>query len=328
LSFVNVLDRYEDFDFEAHRNDLTIDKIDTVLAKERISDTDFLSLLYPVAAHRLEQMAKKAESIAKRHFGRVVTLFTPMYISNFCENTCAYCSFARQRTIVRRQLSFEEIREETRHISESGIRHILVLTGGSRVKASLSYLSESLRIIKERFPSVGIEIYALNEEEYRLLINQGVDGLTIFQETYNEPAYHSFHRGGPKDDFHFRLEAPDRACRQGMRTVSIGALLGLAKTEEDAFFSGLHAQYLQRTYPRTEVSVSFPRIRPLVGDFVPPFPVSDERFVQVIAAMRIFLASAGITISTRESRQLRQRPAPFWCYENVRGCVDGRRRTF
>ena len=311
MSFVKVLERYRDFDFEAHRDNLTLAQIDMILAKERISDMDFLSLLFPVAANRLEAMAQKAESITRRHFGRVVTLFTPMYISNFCENTCAYCSFARQRAIVRRQLSFDEISEEARRISESGIRHILVLTGESRSKASLSYLSESIRIIKEKFSSVSIETYPLKEEEYRLLINQGVDGLTIYQETYHEPSYHCFHRGGPKDDFQFRLEAPDRACRQGMRTVSVGALMGLSKIERDAFFTGLHARYLQRNYPRTEVSISFPRIRPLAGDFVPPFPIPDALFVQIIAAMRIFLKSAGITISTRESRQLRNGLLPF-----------------
>jgi 2-iminoacetate synthase len=311
LSFVKVQALYRDFDFESRLRDVSEGKVDAILAKERISEEEFLSLLSPNARCRLEQMARKAEAITKRHFGRVITLFTPMYISNFCDNACAYCSFARQRSIVRRHLSFDEIREESRRISKSGLRHILVLTGESRSRASPSYLSESIRIIKEHFSSIGIETYPLKEDEYQLLINQGVDGLTIFQETYEESAYHCFHRGGPKDDFQFRLEAPDRACRQGMRTVSIGALMGLATIQRDAFFTGLHARYLQKTYPRTEVSISFPRIRPLAGEFSIPFPVSDALFVQIIAAMRIFLVSAGITISTRESKQLRNALLPL-----------------
>jgi 2-iminoacetate synthase len=311
LSFLNVIAQYRDYDFEAYTGHVSPGRIDAILAKERINELDFLSLLSPGALGRLEQSAQKAEAIAKRHFGRVVSLFTPMYISNYCENTCAYCSFARQRKIVRRHLSFDEIRDEARRIGKSGIRHVLVLTGESRSMASLSYLAESLRIIKGHFSSVGIETYPLKEEEYGLLIQQGIDGLTLFQETYDESAYHGFHKGGPKDDFQFRLEAIDRACRQGMRTVSVGALLGLANTCRDAFFTGLHAHYLLRTFPRTEVSVSFPRIRPLAGEFVPPSPVSDALFVQIIAAMRIFLPSAGITISTRESRQLRNALLPL-----------------
>ncbi len=310
MSFAQVLAKYRDVDFDAYKN-ITTDTIDSILAKDRISETEYFALLSPVAHGRLERMAEKAEAVTKRHFGRVVTLFTPLYISNLCENTCTYCSFARQRPIVRRHLSFDEIRQEALRIAHSGIRHILVLTGESRAKASVDYLSESLKIIKECFSSVGIETYPLAEAEYRRLIDQGVDGLTIFQETYDEAAYHGFHRGGPKDDFGFRLEAPDRACRQGMRTVSVGALLGLSTPEKDAFFTGLHARYLQRTYPRVEVSVSFPRIRPLSGDFLPPFPVSDAYFVRIILAMRIFLRSAGITISTRESRQLRDALLPF-----------------
>jgi 2-iminoacetate synthase len=311
LTFTDVLKRFQRFDFENRLRDVTTEKIDSILAKERIDEMEFLSLLSPVAQSRLEQMAGKAAAITRRHFGRVIALFTPMYISNFCDNACVYCSFARQHAIVRRHLSFDEIREEAGRIRGNGIRHILVLTGESRLKASVAYLSESLRIIKESFPSVAIETYPLQEGDYRLLISQCVDGLTIFQETYDENDYHRFHHGGPKDDFFFRLEAPDRACRQGMRTVSIGALMGLSQPQRDSFLTAVHASYLQKTYPHTEVSISFPRIRPLVGDFMPPFPVNDTLYVQIIAATRIFLKSAGITISTRESKRLRDSLLPL-----------------
>ena len=311
MTITAVLSRFREFDFESHLQEVTPEEINSILAKDRIDERDFLSLLAPAAQSRFEQMAGKAEAITKRHFGKAVTLFTPFYISNYCDNACRYCSFARQYTIARRHLSFEEIREECQRISESGIRHILVLTGESRSKASIAYIAESIRIIKEYFSSVSIEIYPLKEEEYRVLIDQGVDGLTIFQETYDEIEYHGFHKGGPKDDFTFRLEAPDRACRQGMRTLSIGALLGLSAVHRDVFFTGLHAHYLRRNYPQVELSISLPRIRPLAGDFVPLFPVTDTFFVQIVMAIRIFLESAGITISTRESRQLRNALLPL-----------------
>jgi 2-iminoacetate synthase len=311
LTFASVLDRFRSVDFECRLREATPEKIDSILARDRIGEMEFLSLLSPAARSRLEAMAGKAEVITRRHFGRVVTLFTPLYISNFCDNACLYCSFARQHAISRRHLSFDEIRKEAQRIQSRGIRHILVLTGESPERASIDYLSESVRIIKEHFSSVSIEIYPLREEEYRLLIGRGVDGLTIFQETYDVDAYHRFHCGGPKDDFVFRLEAPDRACRQGIRTISIGALMGLSPTQRDSFFTGIHARYLQKTYPQTEVSISFPRIRPLAGEFIPPHPVDDALFVQVIAAMRIFLPSVGITISTRESKHLRDALLPL-----------------
>ncbi len=311
MSFVNVLDHYRDFDFEGRFAVVTPQKVDMVLSKERLGDLDLLTLLSSAAQARLEQMAQKAHAVARRYFGRVVSLFTPFYISNFCDNVCAYCSFARQHDIVRRHLSFDEIGEEARRIAGSGIRHILVLTGESHSKASVAYLAESVRIIREYFSSVGVEIYPLTREEYGLLIDRGVDGLTLFQETYNESAYHRYHDGGPKDDFQFRLDAPDRACGRGMRTVSVGSLMGLGEARWEAFMTGLHALYLQRRYPGCEVSISVPRMRPLAGTFEPPFPVADALFVQIIMALRIFLTSVGITLSTRESRQLRDACVPL-----------------
>lgn len=311
MSFYKIIEAYKTFDFEGFFRGVSERKIKSILAGGKLSDLDYLSLLSDAARSFLEPMAEKAEQITRRHFGRAITLFTPLYISNLCENTCPYCSFARQHTIARKRLTFEEIREESRRIAESGIRHILVLTGESRDAAGMAYLTGSIRIIKQAFSSVGIEIYPLTEEEYGRLVREGVDGLTIYQETYDEKAYRSMHGGGPKENFHFRLEAPDRAARQGVRGVTVGALMGLGEARREAFFTGLHARYLQEQFPSVEISVSFPRIRPLTGDFVPPFPVGDARFVQTIVATRIFLENAGITLSTRESEEFRTRVLPL-----------------
>jgi 2-iminoacetate synthase len=311
LSFYNTIEAYKTFDFDGFFRGVTRQKIESILAKDKLSDLDFLALLSNAAQIFLEPMAQKAYGITRMHFGKAIVLFTPLYISNLCENVCAYCSFARQHTIARKHLTFDEIREESRRIAESGIRHILVLTGESRGAAHMGYLTESVRIIRQEFSSVGIEIYPLTEEEYRGLIDQGVDGLTIYQEIYDESAYRRLHCGGPKEDYHFRLEAPDRAARQGVRGITVGALMGLGDARREAFFTGLHARYLRKTFPGVEISVSFPRIRPLAGDFVPPFPVSDAQFVQTLMAARIFLRNAGITLSTRESSHFRDSVLPL-----------------
>ena len=311
MSFYNTIEAYKTFDFDGFFRGVTRQKIESILAGEKLSDLDFLALLSDAAQVYLEPMAQKAYGITRMHFGKAIVLFTPLYISNLCENVCAYCSFARQHTIARKHLTFDEIREESRRIAESGIRHILVLTGESRGAAHMGYLTESVRIIRQEFSSVGIEIYPLTEEEYRGLIDQGVDGLTIYQEIYDESAYRRLHCGGPKEDYHFRLEAPDRAARQGVRGITVGALMGLGDARREAFFTGLHARYLRKTFPGVEISVSFPRIRPLAGDFVPPFPVSDAQFVQTLMAARIFLRNVGITLSTRESGRFRDNVLPL-----------------
>jgi 2-iminoacetate synthase len=311
LSFLNVVEHYRDFDFEKFLKNITGAHIDSILEKERITELEFLSLLSPPALDRLEQMAQKAQKITQRQFGNCIVIFTPLYISNECENNCPYCSFASQHRIERRHLSFREIEGEALRISETGIRHILLLTGESHTKSSVDYLLESVRLLGKHFPSIGIETYPLHEKDYRRLIEAGVDGLTIFQETYNESVYHAFHKGEPKDDFDFRVKAPERAGRQGMRTISIGALMGLGPTLHDAFFTGIHAHYLQKNFPGSEISISFPRLRPLAATFSPPYTVTDTLFVQVILATRIFLPRAGITISTRESASMRNALLPL-----------------
>ncbi|MGB7566944.1 MAG: 2-iminoacetate synthase ThiH [Chitinivibrionales bacterium] len=311
MSFYKIIETYKTFDFDGFFHGVTPRKIESILAREKLSDLDFLALLSDTANGFLEPMAEKARQITRKNFGGAILLFTPLYISNLCENVCAYCSFARQHAITRKHLTFEEIGEESRRIAESGIRHILVLTGEARRAANMEFLTKSVRIIGQAFSSVGIEIYPLTEEEYRALIEQGVDGLTLYQEIYDEAAYEKLHRGGPKEDYRFRLEAPERAARNGIRGITVGALMGLGDARREAFFTGLHARYLQKSFPGVEISMSFPRIRPLAGDFVPPFPVDDARFVQTVVAARIFLGNVGITLSTRESEEFRTRVIPL-----------------
>jgi 2-iminoacetate synthase len=311
MCFHTVIDRYAGFDFNAFFSCVTADQVAAILARDRLGEHDYLALLSPAAAAFLEPMAGKAADLTRRHFGNVVFVFTPLYISNFCDNTCAYCSFARQHTIVRRHLSIDEIEEEAARIAQSGIRHLLVLTGESRRAASPEYLASAVSVLRKRFSSIAIEVYPLTEAEYAGLIESGIDGLTLYQETYNRERYRTLHAGGPKSDYRFRLDAPERACRAGIRTVTVGALLGIADPVTDVFFAGCHAAWLQSKFPSVEVSIAFPRMRPLVADFLQTAEVTDRMLVQMVLAARLFLPSAGITVSTRESAMLRNNLLPL-----------------
>jgi 2-iminoacetate synthase len=311
MSFYSIIDQYKRFNFVEFFAEMTPGKVEAILERDTLTEKDYLALLSDAAAPFLEQMAQKADRITRRHFGNVIFIFTPLYISNYCDNSCAYCSFGRQQTIRRRHLSFDEIRAEALRISAGGIRHVLVLTGEARAKATPAYCEGALRILRDYFSSIAIEIYPLTEGEYHDLIGCGADGLTIYQETYEEDRYGMLHSGGPKQDYGFRLEAPERACRQGIRSVTVGALLGLSDPVRDAFSAGLHAAYLQRTFPEVEVSVAFPRLRPLVAAFKQEYPVSDRRLAQTITALRLFLPTAGITLSTRENANFRNAALPL-----------------
>ena len=311
MAFRDVIEKYSEFDFNSFCSSVTPDRVRAVLSKEQLTEMDFLSLLSSSSEQFLEEMAVRAHALTRKQHGNSVVIFTPLYISNFCDNRCAYCSFASQHSIERRHLGFDEIREEAVKIGKSGIRHILMLTGESRSMVSPEYLQTAVKILHENFSSVAVEIYPLSEQEYGQLISSGADGLTIYQETYNEPLYGRLHKGGPKGDYNFRVEAPERACRQGIRSVTVGALLGLYDWHSEAFFTGLHAAYLQKQFPSVEVSVSFPRLRPLAGEFNSGYQISDSQFVQIMTAMRNFLPSAGITISTRESESFRNSILPL-----------------
>jgi 2-iminoacetate synthase len=311
VSFSDVFDQYGTFDIEAFSASVTTDMIDRILGKPHITIKDYCALLSDAADGRLEQMAQRAAQTTRNQFGSAIILFTPMYISNFCSNNCPYCSFAHHHDIVRTHLTLGEIEIEARRISETGIRHILVLTGEAPDKAPPDYIEEAVAVLRRYFSSVAIEIYPLSTEGYRRLVEAGADMLTLYQETYHRETYERLHKNGPKADYAFRIDAPERGCRAGMRAVTVGALFGLFDWRSDAFYTALHAEYLQKKYPSIEVGVSFPRLRPQAGSFTSTHFIDDRQFVKMLTALRIFLPSVGITLSTRESRQFRSAVLPL-----------------
>ena len=275
-----------------------------IMARD-ITLSDLASLLNASSDSVIEDAAQKAHELTVRNFGRVIHLYTPMYLSNFCDNECVYCGFKKGNDIKRKTLTLDEVRREAGFISEKGFKNILILTGASRKEAPVEYIKSCVRILKENFSSIAIEVYELTSEEYSELIDEGVDGLVIYQEVYDEDIYRKVHLAGSKQNYKFRLEAPERALSAGMRTVNIGPLLGLGEWRSEIFFTALHAAYLEKRFPEAEISVSVPRIRKQVSSFEPRSKVTDRDLVKIVTSLRIFLPRVGITLSTRERASLR-----------------------
>ena len=309
--FYKKLEQYKDFDYDDFFNSLTPDKIEDAINSKNPSELEYLSLLSPSAEKYLEALAQRAQHTTIKQFGKTIQLYTPMYLSNYCTNQCVYCGFKGENKIKRKQLSPDEVEEEAVEIAKTGLRHILILTGSARNKATPDYILEAVTIIKKHFTSISIEMYPMEEDEYRKLFEAGVDGLTIYQETYDEELYQTLHPSGPKRDYHYRLSTADRASKAGFRRISIGPLLGLKDWREDVFLASLHCAYLQKTHPHAEISLSLPRIQRHEGHYTPAVNVSDKEMVQIITAFRLFMPRCSINVSTREKQSFRDNIIPL-----------------
>ena len=297
-----VVEAYRTFDYAKY----TATHVRAALEHDTCTVEDFKALLSPAAEPFLEQMARKAKLLTSEHFGNTVYLFTPLYIANYCENYCVYCGFNCYNHINRMKLTFEQIEHEMDVIAKSGMEEILILTGESREMSDVEYIGEACRLAKKYFRMVGVEIYPLNTEEYKYLHECGVDYVTVFQETYDSDRYEKLHLSGRKRVFPYRFNAQERALMGGMRGVAFSALLGLADFRRDALATGLHAYLLQRKYPHAEISLSCPRLRPIINnEKINPLDVHEKQLCQILCAYRIFLPFAGITVSSRESAQFR-----------------------
>lgn len=284
----------------------TAKEVRAALEHETCLVEDFKALLSPAAEPFLEQMAAKAQLETKKHFGNTVYLFTPLYIANYCENYCVYCGFNCYNDIHRMKLNMEQIEKEMKVIADSGMEEILILTGESRKMSDITYIGEACRLAGKYFRMVGIEIYPVNTDEYRYLHQCGADYVTVFQETYDAEKYETLHLLGHKRVWPYRFDSQERALRAGMRGVAFSALLGLSDFRKDALASAMHVYYLQRKYPQAEMSLSCPRLRPIVNnDKINPLDVHEKQLCQIICAYRIFLPFVGITVSSRESAAFR-----------------------
>lgn len=286
--------------------DYTASDVIRAIESDRCSLEDFKALLSPAAEPFLEQIARKARLETRKHFGNSAYFFTPIYISNYCENYCIYCGFNCHNKIKRAKLSMEEIHKEMKAIAETGLEEILILTGESRKASDVKYIGEACKIAKKYFKNIGIEVYPMNSDEYRYLRECGADYVTVFQETYNSDKYETLHLAGHKRIFPYRFNAQERALMGGMRGVAFAALLGLDDFRKDALGTGMHAYLIQRKYPWAEISISCPRLRPIINNAsINPKDVHEKQLLQIMCAYRIFLPFAGMTISTRERAEFR-----------------------
>ncbi len=266
---------------------------------------DYLSLVSPSASSYLEPMAFLSKEIKKERFGNIIQLFMPLYLSNECRSSCLYCGFSYENKIPRKTLTEEEIRKEAEVLQSKGIRHLVILTGEDYSKTNLNYILRAISILREFFDSIAIEIYPLDTDDYRTVIDSGVEALIVYQETYDPEVYAENHYRGIKKNMRYRLEAPDRGGKAGFRRIGLGALLGLSDPLGEMFKLGEHAKYLMGEYWKTSFQISLPRMRPAAGEFQKILPVSNRDFVRYLFALRISFPDIGLVLSTRESANLR-----------------------
>jgi 2-iminoacetate synthase len=265
----------------------------------------FEELIAPKADAEFERMARDSRALTLQNFGRTMRLFAPLYLSNECINNCQYCGFSRDNPILRVTLSIDEVVSEARHLSGAGFRQVLLVAGEHPKFVSQNYLSECVRALAPDFSSISIEVAPMPTEDYIGVVRAGAEGLVVYQETYNRATYAELHTAGPKRDFNWRLDCPERGYEAGFRRLGIGALFGLADWRHDAVALAAHVEYLLKNCWQAQVSVSLPRIRPAAGEFQPQFSMSDRELAQLVCAFRISFPQLGIVLSTRERAQLR-----------------------
>ncbi len=313
MSFVQELNQWHSGRIEAAVAQATTADVDRAIAREERTPADLAALLSPAAESRLEAMAREAQRLTRWNFGRTIGLYVPLYISNVCNADCLYCGYATGAgtELERRTLDIPAIRLECEWLAQRGFQNVLLLTGESKTAAPIDYIAEAITVAREYFAGVSIEMYAMNLDEYARLCAAGLEGVTLYMETYGRPLYDSIHPTGEKRDYDYRLDAIERAGRAGVRRLSIGALLGLSDWRVDGFHTALHARYLQKTCWQSAVAVSFPRLRHVPDRFDVPQTMSDKQLVQLMLAQRLFLPEAGMNLSTRESATLRDRLIPL-----------------
>ncbi|MDR2508530.1 MAG: 2-iminoacetate synthase [Candidatus Ancillula sp.] len=343
-----VLSARARFDIDSFGDDDVLHALDEVASEGDLSEPGFAALLSPAAKPHLEEIATLAKRVTRAHFGNSVAIFTPLYLANYCQSNCIYCGFSYVNKIKRVQLDDSEITHELEAISQSGMQEILLLTGEAPRKSTPEYIASAAKIASQNFANVGVEVYPMDVDGYRLLQDNGVDYVTVFQETYDRERYKLLHLSGEKRNFSYRFNAQERALLGGMRGVAFAALLGIADFRKDAFATGLHAKLVQRKFPHAAISLSCPRLRPATGNnafiegaiiagknerssedkllnpnntVIHAGDVSEADLLQVICAYRLLLPFANITVSTRESEVFRDNAIKI-CATKVSAGVD------
>jgi 2-iminoacetate synthase len=281
------------------------------LRKGQLSLTDFAHLISPAGAELLEELCQRSQNVTRQRFGKVIRLFAPLYLSNECINNCKYCGFSRDNPILRVTLSVEEVVNEAQSLMSQGFRNILLVSGEHPRFVANSYLADCVRALKAHIPSISLEVGPMEVADYRPIVAAGAEGLVVYQETYDRQVYAEMHTAGPKRNFDWRLETPERAYAAGFRRLGIGALFGLGDWRHEAISVAAHAVHLLKTCWKAQITISLPRLRPCAGDFAPLTSFSDRDLAQLVCAFRLMFPDAGLVLSTREPAALRDGLIPI-----------------
>jgi len=281
------------------------------LAKSKLSLADLANLISPAAAELLEHLGRRSHAMTQQRFGKVIRLFVPLYLSNECINNCQYCGFSRDNPILRVTLSLDEVRREADALREQGFRNLLLVAGEHPKFVSLNYLKDCVAALHPDWPGISLEVGPMETADYAPLVAAGADGLVVYQETYDRKVYADMHTAGPKRNFDWRLETPERAYAAGFRRLGISPLYGLADWRFEAICVAAHADYLLRNCWKAAVTISLPRLRPCAGEFRPLTHMSDRDLAQLVCAFRLMFPDIGLVLSTRESAKLRDGLLPL-----------------
>ncbi len=311
MSFVEEFNRLEAAARVERSRATELSGVRDVLDRDQLSLGDFERLISPAAGKVLEELAGKSRRLTQQRFGKVIRLFAPLYLSNECINNCSYCGFSRDNPILRVTLSVEQVVAEARALKAQGFRNILLVAGEHPKFVSNGYLAECIRAVQREVPGVSLEVGPMETPDYESMVAAGSEGLVVYQESYERKIYGRMHTAGPKRDFDWRLETPERAYAAGFRRLGIGALYGLAEWRYEAICLAAHAEYLLKHCWKSQITISLPRLRPCAGEFQPITLLNDGDLVQLICAFRLFLPDVGIVLSTREPANLRNGLVPL-----------------
>ncbi|CAM2781483.1 2-iminoacetate synthase ThiH [Chryseobacterium flavum] len=304
-SFKDVFENYQWDEVKDKLEKVSLSDVRYSLQKKNKTLDDFLNFLSPAASQELELMAGMTQRLTQKRFGKIIQLYAPLYLSNECQNICTYCGFSLDNNLKRKTLSDIELMIEASVLKSMGVNHVLLVSGEAGKIVGVPYFQNAVRRLKPYFSNISIEVQPLLEDEYRLLHEEGVHSVLVYQETYHQEVYRQYHPKGKKSNFHFRLETPDRIGRAEIHKIGLGVLLGLEDWRVDSFFNALHIDYLQKQYWKSKFSVSFPRLRPAEGIIEPNFIMEDKDLLQLICAYRIWNEDLEISISTRENEVFR-----------------------
>ena len=281
------------------------------LAKKSLDVEDFKALISPAAIPYLEVMAQLSRKYTLERFGKTISMFIPLYITNSCTNSCIYCGFNHNNPMKRTILTEEEMINEYKAIKKlAPFENLLLVTGENPAKAGVDYIERALLLARPYFSNLQIEVMPLKSEDYEQLTHAGLNGVICFQETYNRANYNLYHPRGMKSKFEWRVNGFDRMGQAGVHKIGMGVLIGLEEWRTDVTMMAYHLRYLQKHYWKTKYSVNFPRMRPSEnGGFQPNVVMSDRELAQLTFAMRIFDHDVDISYSTRECAAFRDQMA-------------------